>query len=346
MSATGTMAIVPKARSMYAKRISAAEYEEMMRRRTVPEVAALLRKHPYFNNNLASLSPTDPHRGQIEDLLGMDIFSKYKALCRYDFRQEGFTSYYLLECELREVLKMLHLIGIGNPEAYAGQIPFYLDGETRINLAEMAGARTFADLVEILRRTPYYKPLNHRLAADPGLRYFPFTEALLLRQYYAFIFDMIEEDFSGPEGASVRELFLQEVEIYNLELLFRVKTYFPTLYTPEQIRELLLPYTFRVTKDRLMKMVEAPTPEALLSLFSVLPPTFATVLDDPNAMSTVGGKVLYARARQILHLSPSPYASLASLLTLAKLERDNIINLVEGVRYNVPPEKIKAMLRY
>ena len=34
------------------------------------------------------------------------------------------------------------------------------------------------------------------------------------------------------------------------------------------------------------------------------------------------------------------------VFSLAKLERDNVINVIEGVRYKLPPEKIKKPPKY
>ena len=38
--------------------------------------------------------------------------------------------------------------------------------------------------------------------------------------------------------------------------------------------------------------------------------------------------------------------ALAALLCLANLERSNIINVIEGVRYGLSPEQISAFLKY
>lgn len=344
MIASGTQAILPKARSMFSKRISLAEYEEMMRRRTVPELAILLRKHPYFRGSLATLSPSDPHRGQIEELLSMDIFIKYEALLAYVFADENFTAFYLGECEIRQILRMLHLISIGQPQLYMSQIPPYLIGKARFDLYDLAQAKTPADVAKVLRHFFFYRPMLEIAEADPELADFPMAEATFLRFHYERIFAQIDESFSGREAEGVRDLFLMEAQIYNLQLLLRLKTYFPDAYTNEEIHRLLLPYTYRTPRRLMEELIEAPGTEKLLGLLRTAPAGKYAVDGTADELAVAGNGLLYRHARRILHLNPSPYAALAAFIALSKLERENITNIIEGVRYKLAPEQIRALL--
>lgn len=346
MQATASQAIIPKARGMYAKRITDAEYEELMRRRTVPEVASLLKRHPYYRDSLASLSLTDPHRGQIEELLNMDIFTKYSALVHYDFSGTGFSRYYLVECEIREILKAIHLLSIGIPGGYLNQMPTYLVGKTRVDLFALGQAKNFAEILEVVRLTPYYKPLRGRYMADPFLRDYPMTEASLLHQSYTALFALIDKTLSGRDAKAVRELFLQECEIYNLDLLIRVKSYFPGSYTPEELWQLLLPYRYHLPKHTLAEMTEAKTADALVQMFIASPAVKYTGPLGPEEVAAEGSRSIHKHAKQVLRLSSSPGATLAAFLTLAKLDKENIVNVIEGVRYGLEPERVRAMLVY
>ncbi len=331
---------------MFAKRISPAEYEELMRRRTVPELAAILKRHPYFGDSLATLSTIDPHRGQIEELLSMDIFKKYQALEKYNYSGDAFTGYYLWECEAREVLKALHLLSIGLPGAYLNQIPAYLVGHTRIDLFRLGQARNFGMVVEAAHGAPYYKALRARWLADPLLRDFPMVEAAMLRRYYADLFERIGKTLRGRERRTVSALFSQEAEVYNLELIMRVKTYFPHVYRHEQLRGLLLPYRYRLGGATLNALVEAQSPEAVMQIFRQSPAIHYTGPATPDDLAGAGSQRIYTFARRVLHLTASPQAALAAFVNLAKLERDNVVNVVEGVRYGLPPETIRTMLRF
>ena len=346
MPANGTLAIIPKARGMYAKHITMAEYEELMRRRTVPEVSALLKRHPYFKDSLATLSTTDLHRGQLEELLSTDIFQKYEELVHYDFSKDSFSHYFLDESEIREIVKAMHLLSIGLSGAYMKKIPPYLVGKTSIDLYAMGQAKNFQELVEALKYTAYYKAVRACYEDDPDLKDFPMAEAAMLRESYKTTFQLAEKSFSGRERESVNSMFLQEAEIHNLQLIYRVKAFFPKTYTPKEIHQLLLPYRIHVTKQMLNAMVQAPDLPSLMMLFrqsSAVRYTGSANMDD---ITITSGRVLYHHALRLLRLTSSPSAALAAFISIAKLERDNVINVIEGVRYGLPPEKIRALLWY
>lgn len=344
MIASGTQAILPKARSMFAKRISGPEYEEMLRRRTVPELSLMLRRHPYFRGSLATLSPTDPHRGQIEDLLSMDIFKKYEALLTYVHTAENFTSFYLGECEIRQILRCLHLISIGAPELFLPQLPSYLLGRTRFDLYELGRAKTSADVAVVLRRSIFYPTMQEIATADPDIIDFPMAEAAFLRFHYARIFSQIKESFSGREADSVQDMFLMETQIYNLQLLLRLKTYFPDTYTHEETHMLMLPYTYRTSRKKVGELVEASGTERLIALLRSSPLGKYAMDGTPDELAVAGNLLLYRYARQMLHINTSPYAALAAFIALSKLERENIVTVVEGVRYKLEPQQIRTML--
>ncbi len=346
MISNGTKAILPKARAMFAKRITPAEYEEMMRRRTVPELAQLLRRHPYFRGSLATLSPTDPHRAQIEELLNNDIFKKYETLLRYDFQDDAFSTFYVKECEIREILRALRLLSIGLPGVYLQQLPPYLIGKLHFDMYELGQAHTLQAVAGVLRHTEFYRTVQQVLEADPDLDDFPKAEAIFLRYHYENVFRQVREDFSGREAEAVRDMFLMEAQLYNLQLLLRVKTYFPDTYTLDELRELLLPYNYRTPRRLMEELIEAPGTEKLLALLRSSPSGRYAAGDTPDELAVAGNGLLYRHAKRILHLNPSPYAAIAAFIALCKLERENITNVIEGVRYGVAPERINAMLWY
>ncbi len=347
MPASPSEAIISKARGMYAKHIRLHEYQDMMRRRTVPEVAAILKRHAYFGASLSTLSPTDPHREQIEELLSLDIFTKYELMLKYDQSGAGFSAYYLAECETTEILKALSLIHAGLGEKYLRVLPPYLIGKTSIDLYALGQAASFSEAVETMRHTRYYRVLRQRVAIDPALDDFAATEAALLRFYYAWLFRVIDESFDADEQQAVENLFLQEIELYNLNLIMRVKAYFPKIYSNDAIRELLMPYKYRIPNAKLSQMVEAAQPSAVLDILRAMPgASHAALPDAPEEFSTAVARQRYKNARRVMHMTASPFASMAAFLQLAKLERDNVVNVVEGVRYGMPPEKIQSLLEY
>lgn len=339
-------AILPKARGMYAKRLRLAQYEELMRRRTVPEVAAGLKKHPYFQDSLATLSPTDPHREQIEELLNTDIFYKYQTLARYDFSPESFTDYFIAECEIKEILRVLRLLSAGVVGRYIRQLPPFLEGKIQFDLFALAEAKSFAEVLEVLQRTPYYRSLYQRWVLDPFLTDFLAVESALIAHYYSTVFALAKKYLAGAEVKQVMDLFSQEAENYNVNVILRAKTYFSGVYPAEQIRPMLLPYSYRIPRPKLEELLERGGLDMAVELYREAAHDKKLAPGADNDLGVVSARLLHRHAERLLHLTTSPSAAVAAFVFLAKAERDNVVNVVEGVRYGLPPEKIKELLLY
>jgi len=170
------------------------------------------------------------------------------------------------------------------------------------------------------------------------------TEAMMLRHYYASLFERIDRSLKGREAQAVTHLFQQEAEVYNLELIARVKAFFPNVYNNEQIHQLLIPYTHRVPKWRLEQMIEARDLPTLASLFKQSNVNIDIENLTLESLPTSGSGALFRYARRMLHLSAAPNAALACFVSLAKLIRQDVVNVIEGVRYSLEPQKIRAML--
>ena len=62
-------AIATKARAMYGARVTQADYEELMKKRTVGDAAAYLRDNTHYREVLGQIDPAAIHRGQLENML-------------------------------------------------------------------------------------------------------------------------------------------------------------------------------------------------------------------------------------------------------------------------------------
>lgn len=342
------LAIVPKARAIAARRLSQSDYDELMRRRSVIEVIATLKNHPYFEKSLAGLGSGEMHREQLEQALAKDIFFKYEALMRYSFRENHFGAFFLVRCEVNEILAKLQLLARGATSQYIIQMPGFLASRTRFSLLKLAEAKSFTECLNVLSGTPYAAVLRSCLPADGSHPDYLDCEHALLCHYYTFCLTKLREDLHGRVQRDTEQLFVCSAEVGNLDLIYRAKAFFPTAMTPERICSLLVP-VWGVLPQRHM--------EALARTGSL--DEFFRVYNDSRAAACYGQRTrhrsleadvtaqsrLYATAERLLRFSNQPQPVLAALLCLAELERSNIINVVEGVRYGLPPEKIAAFLK-
>ncbi|MEG2770181.1 MAG: hypothetical protein RR902_05130 [Oscillospiraceae bacterium] len=55
---------------------------------------------------------------------------------------------------------------------------------------------------------------------------------------------------------------------------------------------------------------------------------------------------VYATARKILHFTTDPEVAMCAGLVLANIEKNNVITVIEGVRYGLAPEEMDKLIKY
>ncbi len=344
MPFTTNPAIIPKARGMFSTRISRESYGELCRKRTVGEIARYLKSHPYFENSLASLSEQDPHRGQIEELLRKDIYIKYERLAHYVPRGDEFGRFFILDCEVSELLLALSLLSSGGEKRYISSLPSFLIQKLGFDLLELAKVGDYDGLLRVVAHTPYHRILFEIRDLPPTRRLLA-AETNLRTLYYRTVFKGISDGVPKPQQRMVKKLFLEELELTNINTLIRIKKFFHRAFKADELKRLMIPHSYLIPKKRLYELCEAED-------F----PSLCTMLESGGVTRRYGNpssddfliqqqKKRYKKALMMLHLTTSPSVSLAAFIMLSKLERLNIVNVIEGVRYKLPPAEIEALLR-
>ena len=344
-----TLAIVPKAKAIAARRLTKSEYEALARKRSVIEVTAALQAHPSFKKCLAGVSQTNLHRAQLEEALRKDIFFKYESLMRYSFRKGHFGAYFLMRCEIDELLTKLRLLSMGFHHHYIVHLPGFLADKTSFSLLALAKAQTPAQCLPVLAGTPYAKVLQSVLPAQGEALDYLACEHAFETYYYGTVLQLISRDLKGAAAKDTRLLFLQQAEIYNLDMLYRAKTFFAGQFTPAVLCRLLLPYWNVLSQRKMEQLAAARDTAEFLRLYNA---SRAAALYGERREAGAGSaefceqRVLRRSAERLVHFSSTPHTVLAALLVLCDIERSNIINIIEGVRYGLSPDDIAAFLKY
>ncbi len=342
------LAMVPKAKHMASQCLSAEEYKALTRRRTVLEVVAFLQSHPYSSKTMGGISQTNPHREQIEQALSKDLFFKYEALMRYCFKEGHFGGYFIIRCEIDEILQKLRLMGVGFSERYIVQMPGFLLNKTKLQLLKLAEAKTLEEVCNILSGTPYLKVIQSVMPQSGEKLDYIKCEHAFECFYYNYVFDKIKEDLSKKAALETCELFCLQAEIYNLDVIFRAKAFYSDVYSYKNLTEILLPYYGILNKKQILKLACAKDLDEFLSLYNAsrAVKTYGIKSKNIEAQSGIQPHIaLRNKARKLLHFSIVPETVLAALLCFAEIERSNIVTIVEGVRYGLEPDQIENFLK-
>ena len=118
--------IAAKARSMLGEQLSAQDYEELLHKRSVAEIAAYLKNGTSYAHALKDVRENNIHRGQLEDLLRRESFRKSMKLYRYSESKQ--QQYYKLHMQQIEIDLLLSRIRVLISQAYEDAIAEFQKG--------------------------------------------------------------------------------------------------------------------------------------------------------------------------------------------------------------------------
>ena len=318
-------AIATKARAMYGARVTAADCEELVKKRSVGEVAAYLRDNTHYREVLTQVDPSAIHRGQLENFLRSLSYIQYRRLIAFDFGQQSFYRYRYFRDEIQQVVNLLrYLSGKGQGQA-SGQYDFHYDqrlaDQTTYDLEKLVAVGSWQELLEFFGDTPYGKILR-RFPPDPsGQIDLMGCEQALSTYYYKWMLTAIDWE--------------------NLTQAYRLKRFF---HSDEAfIRRSLLPFRTPSQKviDQLIGAGSTQELHAILDRNGFVPEGQDT---EDGFIESVALIQREKQSRRDLRNSPYPAVVLQAYMTHLEIELEDLINIIESVRYGLPPEEIRSML--
>lgn len=337
-------AILAKARAMFGRRLTKEQYDQMLRMNTVPEVAAFLKGHPNYQEALANMDIHNVHRGQLEAVLRRNLLHQYSKLVRYNFSTGmDFYQSVVLRSEVDQIIIMLRLLHAGAPESYILMLPGYLKKHACFDLDALSKVDSFESLLKVLRHSPYYQVLYRcRPTADQPEINLTACEQLLQTYYYRTVLGIIDHDFSGEVKEQLRSLMLLQVDALNLSYAYRLRRFFKA--GSDHIRAAMLPFD-TPSKKVIERIIEADTPEEIAEAIKHSRYRYSQAMEgDAGYIEAVTAREEYAVSKHNLRFSSSPQVVLVSYIIQLTLELENIITIIEGVRYALPGDEIGQLL--
>ena len=147
---------------------------------------------------------------------------------------------------------------------------------------------------------------------------------------------------SGQLKEQLTDLYGAQVDAQNVTRILRLKKYFGA--DPDTIRSVLLPYGHGVSCKLMEQMIDADTAEEIMALYLRTPAGKKIPENQRSFVHDLHHRAPYFSARHYMHYSIYPMVVMLSYIILIDIEVDDIINIIEGIRYGLPPEEIKPML--
>ena len=245
-----------KIRAMQSKLMSEQQYKEIAQLGSVIQIVAYLKKQPGFSDLWADLDENSLHRGDVEKLLVHTIHQNFTKLYRFaNPEQRRFMALYFKRYEISALKDCLRKVfDEGKAQLDLSLFQDFFDRHSKMDLEKLTSSSTVEELVNNLQGSEYYHPLK-KLGTDYQPRIFDYGMALD-QYYFANIWSVKEKLFKRRDLEEITKAYGNKFDMLNLQWIFRSKKYYHM--DPADIYALLIPVHYRLSKNDIASLVEAP----------------------------------------------------------------------------------------
>ncbi len=335
-----TNATSAKIRAMYADMFTIDNYRELMSKKSVPDAAEYLSRHPGFRDAFRETDPNTIHRGYLEELIGRENFETYIRVIKFQgLDKQPFYSFLLRKNEVMTILSAINKINSSLEVTALPELPGYLIKHLGSRVLDIAAAETYSELLQILKGTQYYKVLSKVPLREDGKADFTECELRLRNNYYAGLLEQAEKGFDKSSAEELKSLILKEIDCRNIVNAYRMKAYFG--YSADEIKRRSLKFS-GIGKRTMDRIYESEDGEQMLELINKT--AYGKNSPDTDNIEVKINSVKIRRLRSVLTNSTSAAASVYAFVQLCDIEAANIIRIIEGIRYGVEPAVIESQL--
>ena len=335
-------ALIGKIRSVYGKRIKPSDYSELVKKTSVSEVCEYLKSATHYADTLKPYNESTMHRGQLEILIERDIFETYVRLKEFNdvISRTNIFAYITRKLEIREILYCIQLINAGRFEEYITAIPSYFIKHASFDLVEMAKSNTFAELLESIKSTRYYKILKEIPTDKDGKVDYSECEVRLYNEYYTNVVGELISRLNKSEREEVSAMFGMNVLIKNILIIYRMRILYKLSY--DEAKRYIIQLG---TKEKYYNsLLSAENSEDFFKAIKTIPYIKKFSFKSENEFSEDMHKILYDMYVSKIRMSIRPFVVFYSLFSFFDFERENLTTIIEGIRYSVPQKEIEDLL--
>lgn len=342
MFVNSSTAVITKARSKYGKRLTEKDYNALLKCKTVASIVNYLRTHTHYSTVLSKINENEVHRGQLEVLLKQKNFYDYDSLCRYEMSSGSpFSEFIVRRFEIEQIVHFLRLMSCHKVEEYLYSLPSYFDKHTDIDLYKLSRCKTYDEFISALKKGEYQNILKNYKPDENGYIDLASAEDALNIFAHKELYDAISKRKSKKEKESLRQLCDNVNDFCNISRLLRIKKYYSM--SPQSCKSHLLPYG-SIHKDTIDKMCNASDTDEVYELMkdTRIGKRIEKMPIEKEEQLSIRSR--YFMCKKNLYYSTNPAVVLLSYLYVSEAELKNIITIIEGVRYEMPADRIKSLL--
>ncbi|MBP3414161.1 MAG: V-type ATPase subunit [Clostridia bacterium] len=344
MPSQASNALLAKCRAIYGRRLGREAYDSLISCRSVSDVASQL-SQTHYAPAIAGLDQTSIHRGQLEAALGAMLYEELAGLCRYEQSLGTWISgYIIMRGEISQLLEFLKLLAAGRPGEYIFSLPDFFKEHTDLDLNALAMARSYRDMLVALKGTVYAKILIGFAPKEGQPFDIAMIEHALYEKLYYELINTINKNMKGKPKDEMLELVGTQIDLINFSHIYRLKRYYRA--GADLVRRMTFRNHYKLSQKTAEAMAQTADADEVMRLLCDKTPYGKQINGDmvsEGYAEQEASRLLAKKARHLLRFSISPPVVLMAFSILAETELRDVVTIIEGVRYGLAPDEIRAL---
>lgn len=332
--------LTTKIKAMKGKMLKQDDYEQLLLRNSVLEVATYLKNNTYYSDFLKELNESNVHRGILEMLLYKSIISEALKIGRYlKGNEKSVFRYIYRRQEIEDLKKMLRTLQMGGDIHQIDRRLFFINKYSVIDFNKLFGAKDIRSFVDGLKGTNFYPILNPLIVDDKNIDLFA-AEMTLDMYYYKKLIAQL--DLVGGTDKKVADHIIgMEADLRNIMWIYRGKSYYNI--SKEMLYRYHIPYRYKLSKNNLKELINCNSVDEIIEILKKTPYNDILSSDEHYWEKEFYEYILKTHDKN-MNMYPFSIAPILGYMFAKEVEIMNITTIIEGIRYDVDPNKIKKFL--
>lgn len=334
-------AMAAKLKAMRGRSLSSEDFEELLNQTSVVGICNYLKGTDGYGDLLKGLSDKDAHRGIIESMLQRGMMEEYTRLYNFMTQKERqIMSYWFMRHEIEYIKNQVRHVYTNeqistNPimEAFNK----FFEVHSKIKTDVMENATSISDCIDACADTQYYGILKRAEEIDADF----FSMGMMLDNYYYHsLWRLKDKVLEKSQRGPLEEVLGSKIDMLNMMWIYRGKRYFK--FDNDVIFTYLLPVHYHLNEDIIRRMVRSESIEGMIALAKNT--KYADLFDglDHGIFPEENyRRIQYGAAKHTFVTQSESIASVIAYMDLKEIEVNNIITIIEGVRYNLNKDTIR-----
>lgn len=324
-------ALNAKMKGMYANNLSKQDYDELLSQTNLKDAIIFLKnKFPILENLNENM-----HRKAIEQEL--DNLYIYVILKLFKYLNKSEVEIFMQILSKYEIGCVKNVFRNVTTNTDSKEYLKNIDNWTTSMFKQIDGINDVTEeteFLELIKSQDYYKIFKEY---EDIIENAPLEEieVKLDKFYFQKIYNL-----SKKINKNMLNIVGTEIDLLNVIWIYRSKKYFN--YSKDEIRKILIPVNYKINKSKLEELLNCSD---FNDIKSVLDKTiYKKVFTEENRMEYEKDRFLHDINIRIFRTKMFDISTVYAILNLIEIEIENIINIIEGIRYKLDKLEIQKKI--